>query len=585
MKMSQLFSQTLKSAPAEVEVESHKLLLRAGFIRQHAAGIFSYLPLARRAIRKIEEIMREEMERIGGQEISMPVVQPAEWWQDTGRWMSIGSELGRFKDKNQRDMVLAMTHEEAVSDLVRGEIHSYRQLPQLIYHIQTKWRDDPRPRAGLIRVREFTMLDSYSLDSDWEGLEKQYQNHLTAYQRIFHRCGLPVQVVTSDSGMMGGKTAHEFIYLSPIGEDQLVFCDQCGYSANRQAARFRRPLPVVEQKMDLRKVSTPHSSSIAELADYLKIPSAKTAKAVFFMADINGSKNPRFVFAIVRGDMEVNEYKLSKLINARSLRPALEDEIRATGAVPGYASPIGLWKAEMFMSVVDELIPVSFNLAAGANEDGFHLVNTNYGRDYSADIVGDLATIKDGDACPDCGNPVHMERGIEAGNIFQLGTRYSEAMDCRYQDEKGEKKPVVMGSYGIGLGRLLACLAEEHHDEHGLCLPVTISPYQAYLIVLPGKNPDILFEAEKLYIELINAGIEVLFDDRQESPGVKFKDADLIGCPIRLTIGERSLKQGGVEMKLRKGHEITTLSYDSIVEIVQKELLSMESLFAVGTGS
>jgi prolyl-tRNA synthetase len=579
MKMSKLFSQTLKSAPADVEVESHKLMLRAGFIRQHAAGIFSYLPLARRAMRKIEKIMREELEKIGGQEVSMPVVQPAELLQETGRWSLVGSEMGRFKDKNQHDMVLAMTYEEAVGDLVRGEIRSYRQLPQLIYQIQTKWRDDPRSRAGLIRLREFTMLDSYSLDTDWDGLDKQYRNHLSAYERIFRRCGLPFKVVKSDSGMMGRRTAHEFMYISPIGEDSLVFCDGCGYSANRQTARFRRPQPEVEEILELCKVATPHAASIQNLANHLSIPPSKTAKAVFFMAETIGCEQPRFIFAIVRGDMDVNEYKILKLLNACSLRPATEDEIKLTGAVPGYASPIGLKPVANVMIIVDELIPECFNLAAGANEEGFHFINTNYGRDFTSYIVGDLVNAKEGDACPECGEPVRMERGVEVGNIFQLGTRYSEAMNCRFQDENGENKLVVMGSYGIGVGRLLACLAEEHHDEHGLRLPVTISPYQVYLIVLPGKSLEILPVAEKLYTELIEVGVEVLFDDRPDSPGVKFNDADLIGCPIRLTVGERSLKQGGVEMKLRESQEILTHSIHSVIEEVQKELMRLNSAY------
>ena len=378
---------------------------------------------------------------------------------------------------------------------------------------------------------------------------------------------------------MGGSAAHEFMYLSPIGEDSLVFCDGCGYSANRQTASFRRPLPVIEEVKELCKVPTPHAASIQDLANYLKIPASKTAKAVFFIAEIIGSKQPRFIFAIVRGDMDVNEYKIMKLLNASSLRPATEDEIKGIGVVPGYASPIGLKPAENVVTIIDELIPGSFNLAAGANEEGFHYINTNYGRDFSADIVGDLVNIKEGDACPECGKPVRMERGVEVGNIFQLGTKYSEAMNCRFQDEDGENKLVVMGSYGIGVGRLLACLAEEHHDEHGLSLPVTITPYQVYLIVLPGKSLDILPVAEKLYAELIDAGVEVLFDDRPDSPGVKFNDADLIGCPIRLTVGERSLKQGGVEMKQRESQEILTHPVQTVIEEVQKELIRLNSMY------
>jgi prolyl-tRNA synthetase len=575
MRMSKLFSQTLKSTPADLEADSHKLLLRAGFIRQHAAGIFSYLPLARRSMRKIEQIMKEEIEGIGGQEVTMPVVQPAELWQETGRWSSIGSEMGRFKDKNQRDMVLAMTHEEAVSDLVRGEIRSYKQLPQLIYHIQTKWRDDPRPRAGLIRVREFTMLDSYSFDKDWEGLETQYQAHYSAYERIFKRCGLPVGSVKSDTGMMGGKIAHEFMYLSPIGEDTLVLCGQCGYAANRQTAKFRRPKNITEPLKNLQKVATPHTTTILDLADYLQIPAEKTAKAVFFMAQQPSREKLLFVFVIVRGDMDVNETKLLNILGATDLRPATDDEINKTGAVAGYASPIGLRFNEDIIVVVDELIIDSANLVAGSNEDGYHFINTNYGRDYSANMVGDVVNVREGDACPDCGSPIVLKRGIEVGNIFQLGTRYSEAMKCVFQNELGVNLPVIMGSYGIGVGRLLACVAEEHHDDHGLIWPITIAPYQVSLIVLPGKSLDVLPVAEKTYENLMDAGVEVLFDDRNDSPGIKFNDTDLIGCPIRLTIGERSLKQGGMELKLRHEDEIKIIPVEQVVTVIKDEITKL----------
>lgn len=577
MRMSQLFSQTLKQAPADLDTESHKLLLRAGFIRQHASGIFSYLPLAKRAMRKIEQIMREEIEGIGGQEITMPVIQAAELWQQTGRWYSIGNEMGRFKDKNQRDMVLAMTHEELASELTRSEIRSYRQLPQLIFHIQTKWRDDPRPRAGLIRVREFTMLDSYSLDATTAGLEKQYQAHLEAYGRIFRRCGLSVHAVKSDTGMMGGKIAHEFMYLSPIGEDTLVFCKECGYSANRQTAIFRRPMKEEEEYQSLQKVATPHASSILELAEYLNIPAEKTAKAVFFMAQTTSRDKPLFVFVIVRGDMDVNETKLTNLVGANELRPATEEEIKAVGATPGYASPIGIRQNDNILIVVDEQIPVSANLAAGANEDGYHFINTNYGRDYTADKIADVVNVREGDACPDCGAPICLERGVEVGNIFQLGTRYSESMDCTFQDEHGENQPVIMGSYGIGVGRLLACVAEEHHDDMGLTWPVTIAPYQVYMVVLPGKSLDVTPIAEKLYSDLQEAGLEVLIDDRVDSPGVKFNDADLIGCPIRVTIGERSLKQNSVEMKQRQSGQSTLVDLKEAVAVVQAEINKMRS--------
>lgn len=575
MRMSQLFGLTLRETPAEAEVASHQLLLRAGYIRQLAAGIFTALPLARRSLTKIENILRQEINAIGGQEISMPVVHPAEIWQETHRWYQIGSEMGRFKDKNGRDMALAMTHEEVVADLTRREVRSYRHLPRLIYHIQTKWRDDPRPRAGLIRVREFTMLDSYSLDADWEGLDKQYRAHFQAYFNIFHRCGLPVIPVRSDVGMMGGQEAHEFMYLTPIGEDTLLLCDGCGYSANRQVACFRKPVAAPEEPLPTELVATPECKTIEDLARFLEIPKSKTAKAVFLVAEITQEKEclEKFIFAVVRGDMEVNETKLANAVGARDLRPATEAEIIAVGAVPGYASPIGLENA---LVVVDDAIPISPNLVAGANQPGYHLRNVNYGRDYRAQIITDIAAAGEGDACPECSNPLRSVRGVEVGNIFKLGTRYSEAMSCTFLDSDGVQRPVIMGSYGIGSGRLLACIAEEHHDDYGLKLPITVAPYQVHLVALAGKgSQETETLANQLYENMVNAGIEVLYDDREESPGVKFNDADLIGIPIRLTVSERALKQGGVEFKRRDRVEKTILPLEQVIPQIQAEITSM----------
>jgi len=573
--MSQLFGQTLREAPADAETVSHQLLVRAGFIRQLAAGIFSALPLARRSLTKIENILRDEIDAIGGQEMTMPVVHPAELWQETGRWYQIGSEMGRFKDKNNRDMVLSMTHEEVVADLVRREVRSYRDLPRLIYHIQTKWRDDPRPRAGLIRVREFTMKDSYTLDADWDGLDQQYRAHYQAYFNIFHRCGLPVVAVKSDVGMMGGKLAHEYMYLTPIGEDTLLLCDSCGYSANRQIARFVKPLVSPEDPLPVEEVATPDTKTIEDLANFLGIPKSRTAKAVFMMAAIPEGKetNEKFIFAVVRGDMEVNETKLANAIGAKELRPATEAEIEATGAVPGYASPVGLKGA---LIVVDDAIPTSPNLVAGANLDGYHLRNVNFGRDYQAHLVVDITAASEGDACPQCGTPLRTVRGVEVGNIFKLGTRYSDAMGCTFLDKDGQEKPVIMGSYGIGSGRLLACVAEEHHDDQGLIWPVTVAPYHVHLISLVGKgDPGTQQAAEDLYDRLQAAGIEVLYDDRQETPGVKFNDADLIGLPVRLTVSERALKQGGVEHKRRDQPEKTVIPHGEVIPFVQAELARM----------
>jgi prolyl-tRNA synthetase len=582
MRMTALFGQTLRDVPAEAEIPSHQLLLRAGFIRQLAAGIFSYLPLARRALNKVENIMRREMDAIGGQEVTMPVVHPAEIWKETGRWYQIGSELGRFKDKAGRDMVLAMTHEEVVADLVRKEVRSYKQMPLLIYHLQTKWRDDPRPRAGLIRVREFTMKDSYSIDADEEGLDRQYRRHYQAYFNIFHRCGLPVQAVGADVGMMGGSAAHEFMYFTPHGEDTLLLCDSCGYAANRQIARFRKTSLPEEAPAELEKIATPSMKTIEALAEFLGVPRHKTAKAVLLMASLTEEQAQvqRFVFVVVRGDMEVNETKLANLLQARELRPATEDEIRATGAVPGYASPLGL---KDVLVVVDEAVPGSANLVAGANEDGCHLRNVNYGRDFQAQIVGDITAASAGSACPECGEPLLAERGVEVGNIFKLGTRYSEAMGCTFLDKNGQERPVFMGSYGIGSGRLLACIVEECHDDKGLVWPVSVAPYQVHLVVLAGKasQPEkahlTLDTAERLYRELNAAGIETLYDDRPESPGVKFNDADLIGLPIRLTVSERALNQGGVEYKRRDREEKSVLPLERVVLEVQAELRALQA--------
>jgi prolyl-tRNA synthetase len=620
MRISQLFGQTLRESPSEAEVESHKLLMRAGFIRPLGVGIFSYLHLAKRTLTKIEDILREEMNAIGGQEISMPVVHPAEVWKETGRWYQIGVEMGRFQDKNGHDMVLAMTHEEVVADLVRHEVQSYKHLPRLIYHIQTKWRDDPRPRAGLIRAREFTMKDSYSLDADWDGLDRQYRAHYQSYFNIFRRCGLPVIAVKSDVGMtlaprsgrepagarrpalrsgasagVGGKLAHEFMYLSPIGEDTLLLCDACSYTANRQVARFQKPAAPKETPKTIEKVATPDAHTIEELANFLGVPKSRTAKAVFFIAQIPEGQETveKFIFTVVRGDMELNETKLANAIGAKDLRPATEDKILAAGAVPGFASPVGLSplpagapmgcfaKGLGVRVVVDDIIPESPNLVAGANEEGYHLLNVNYGRDYTAFLVADIAAADAGAACPACETSMRAERGVEVGNIFKLGTRYSDALGCTFLDKDGHTKPVIMGSYGIGVGRLLACVVEEYHDEHGLIWPVTVAPYHVHLVLLRGKGDSRSEEiAKSLYHDLQAAEIEVLFDDRDESPGVKFNDADLIGCPIRITVSERASSAGGVEMKLRHTAEKVIVPLDETVARLRSEIAALESEIA-----
>jgi prolyl-tRNA synthetase len=576
MRFSKLFSQTLREAPSEAEVVSHRLLLRAGFMRQLATGIFSYLPLGVRSITKIERIMREMLDEIGGQEVTMPVVHPADIWKETGRWYTIGSEMGRFSDKSGRDMALAMTHEEVVADLVRKEIRSYRQLPQLVYHLQTKWRDDPRPRAGLIRAREFTMLDSYSLDADEEGLDAQYRAHYYAYFGLFARCGLPVIAVGSDVGMMGGSLAHEYMYLTPVGEDTLVLCDKCGYAANRQVALFRKPAAGAEEAKAVEKVATPHTTTIEALAQFLEVEEARTAKAVFMVATVaKGERDiERFVFATVRGDMEVNETKLANAVGAKALRPAREEEIRAVGAEPGYGSPVGVHGA---IVVVDDAVTTSPNLVAGANEEGYHLLNVNYERDFRGDIVADIAAAQEGDACVECGESLRLVGGVEVGNIFKLGTRYSEAMGCMFLDRDGTSKPVVMGSYGIGVGRLLACVAEKYNDERGLRWPITVAPFEVHLVSLAkaGESREAQETADSLYEMLEQAGVEVLYDDREATPGVKFADADLIGVPLRVTVSARSLERGGVELKRRDSAKTVIVPVKDAMERVQEEIAAM----------
>jgi len=572
MRMSQLFGHTLREVPSDAEIASHQLLLRAGFMVQLGAGIFNTLHLGKRTQSKIEKILREEMDAIGGQEISMPVVQPAEVWKQTGRYYQIGAEMSRFKDRKDSDMVLAMTHEEATAFLTRALVQSYKHLPRLVYHIQTKWRDDPRPRAGLIRVREFLMKDSYSLDTDYEGLDRQYRAHYQAYFNIFHRCGLPVVAVKSDTGMMGGKLAHEFMYLAPIGEDTLIYCDGCGYIANRQIASFRKTQAAAEEPRPLEKIPTPGTKTIRDLAVLLNIPEAKTAKAVFMVATISEADQDRdvLVFAVVRGDMDVNETKLSNAVKAKDLRPARDEEIRAIGAEPGYASPFGLKGA---LIVVDDSIVNSPNLVAGANEEGFHLGNVNYGRDFSADIVTDIAVAEEGYICPDCGEALRASRGVEVGNIFKLGTRYSDALGCVYTDADGKERPVIMGSYGIGVGRLIACAAEQHHDEYGLSWPISIAPYQVHLVSIFGNDAD----ADAVYERLTAAGIEVLYDDRNERPGVKFNDADLIGIPLRVTVSQRSLEAGGVEFKRRAEKDKSILPLQGLEERLRAEIAALQA--------
>ena len=571
MRMSKLFFQTLREVPADAEVVSHQLMLRAGMMRQLAAGLFDFMPLGMRVKKKIEEIIRQEIDAIGGQEILMPVVNTADTWKESGRWNKIGDDMARFKDRHDRDMCLAMTHEEVITDLVRQVISSYRQLPQVLYHIQTKFRDERRPRAGMIRVREFTMKDAYSFDLDFAGLDEFYPKIYQAYFDIFRRCGIDVIAVEADVGMMGGTMAHEFMALTPIGEDTLLICDESGYTANRQVATFRKPTPPDTAPLEIDEVHTPNVNTITALAEFLKISETETAKAIFMMATVDreGESVEQFVFAVVRGDMELNETKLGNAVKARALRPATVDEIKAVGAEPGYGSPVGLDRSKMLL-VVDDLVAASPNLVAGANKVDYHYRNVNYGRDYEADIVTDLVAVAEGYLDPIAGKPMRSVRGIEVGNIFKLGTDFSEPLGATYLDENGKSQPIVMGSYGIGSDRLIASVIEHHHDENGIQWPISIAPYHVMLVSLATrKTPEVTEAADQIYRQLQDAGVEVLYDDRDGRAGVKFNDAELIGLPIRLTVGGRGLKNGIVEYTIRRTGDSGEIALDGLIDGLQ----------------
>ena len=561
MRLSQLFFASLRDDPSEAEMPSHRLLLRAGYVRQLGAGIYSLLPLGFRVAAKIEQIIREEQNAIGCQELLMPFVHPADIWRESGRYDAVGPEMGRFKDRAGRDMVLAMTHEEVVADLLRDIVRSYRQLPVQLYHFQTKFRDEPRSRGGLIRVREFTMKDAYSCDVDEAGLDVSYQAQYGAYERIFKRLGLDTVAVASDVGMMGGSEAHEFMLLNPAGEDTLVLCDQCGYAANQQIAKVRRPEPRVAPMLPTEPVETPGTATIADLAAYLRIEAADTAKAIFFVAD-----DGRLITAIVRGDDDVNETKLANAVKGGGLRPAREEEIRAAGMEPGYASPIG---ATTTFVVVDDLAAASSNLVAGANRHGYHLRNVNVGRDVRPDLVTDIATAREGDPCPACGSPVILRTAIEVGNIFKLGTKYTAALGANYLGEDGQEHPIVMGSYGIGVGRNMACIVEAHHDDKGIAWPTSVAPYAAHLVtVSANRDPRVTEVADALHAHSIAVGNEILYDDRDESPGVKFTDAELLGMPWIFTISPRSLAAGGIEVTERTTGKRSVRTVDEVTALI-----------------
>ena len=550
MRVSQLFGTTLRAAPAD-ELLSQQLLLRAGYLQQLAAGIFSLLPLGARSQERIRRILREELDAIGGQEISMPVVQPADLWQRSGRWQQVDQTLVRFQDRRGREMVVAMTHEEVVASLAASQVSSYRDLPRIVYQIQTKFRDEPRPRAGLIRTREFWMKDSYSLDRDVAGLNRAYRSHFGAYFRIAARAGLPVAAVLSDVGMMGGKLAHEFMYLSDQGEDTLLLCPRCGYAANQEVAERREQPAEDSAELPCEEVATPACTTVAQVAAALQVELSQVVKTVGYVAEAERGAGGRVVLAVVPGDREVNLARLRQATGAVELRAATAEELAAVGATAGYMSPRGLnWGAVTV--VADSSLRRRRNLVAGANREGWHLRNFNLERDGHVDLELALAATVGGDPCPSCGGPLDLRRGIEYGNIFQLGTRYSEALGAVFTDEQGRQQPVVMGSYGIGLGRLLACVAEEHHDERGLDLPISVAPFEVALVQV-GAEPEVAEAAARLHSELQAAGVETLYDDRDVSAGVKFADSDLRGLPLRVTVSPRTLARGAVELKRRRG--------------------------------
>lgn len=563
MRMSHLFGRTLRAAPNDVEIISHQLMLRAGMIQTLGSGLISLLPLGWRVVSKVEQIVREEIDAIGGQELLMPVVHPADIWRESGRYEQVGPEMARFKDRADRDLVLALTHEEVVTDLARQQISSYRQLPMIVYHLQTKFRDEPRSRGGLIRVREFTMKDSYSFDADDAGLDHAYRLHWEAYDRIFRRIGLRFIIVGADVGMMGGTASHEFMAFSENGEDTILFCNQCGYAANREVAKFERDEPGQEALLPMEEIATPNTPTIQALADLLGIPTSKTAKAVFFKGG-----SGRFIFAVIRGDLDVNETTLRNATGERTIIPATTEEISAIGAEAGYGSPVGVHDAFI---VVDESIRDTPNLVAGANKPGYHLKNVNLGRDYQADLVADIATAEEGFPCPKCGSTLNSTRAIEVGNIFKLGTRYSEKLGATYLDADGQSHPIVMGSYGIGPARSAAAVVEQRHDDKGIIWPLSIAPYQVSLVEIPAPDDPAPREtAERLYQELEDLGVEVLYDDRDERPGVKFNDADLIGIPLRVAVSARNLKNGQIEIKRRTEKDAIFVPIDQAVsEIVR----------------
>lgn len=567
MRMSRLFGRTLRQAPAEAETANHQLMLRAGLVTQLAAGIYSYLPLGWRALRKIEQIVREEMDRAGGQEVHLPALHPAELWEQSGRRTVMGDVLFQLKDRRDRELVLGPTHEEVIVDLFKRHVQSYRELPLMLYQIQTKFRDEPRPRGGLVRTREFTMMDLYSFDVDWSGLDRSYDAVCDAYRRAFERCGLPTVAVLADSGAIGGKDSQEFMYLTDVGEDEVILCPRCGYAANTEKADHRKLTLPDERQLPVEEVATPGQRTIDDLVRFLGVPHHQTLKAVFYEAD------GQPVFVAIRGDLQVNETKLRNALKATDLRFMEDARVEAYGLVAGSAGPVGLRERLPGVRIVaDDSATETHNLVTGANRADWHLKNVNYGRDWTADIVTDISLATPGAPCPRCETPLDLRRGIEMGHVFKLGTIYSEAMDAMFLDQDGTQRHPVMGCYGIGIGRILAGVIEEHRDERGIVWPLTVAPYHAHVVGLSVDQPSVRETAEALVASLEAAGVETLYDDRDERPGVKFNDADLIGLPFRITVSPRTLERGAVEFKRRTDAEPALVAPGEAVERIASAL-------------
>ena len=561
MKMSNMLVSTLREVPAEAEIDSHKLMLRAGMIRKMAAGIYNYMPIGLKVLKNIEEIVREEMNTAGAQEFLASAVLPAELWQESGRWDVYGDEMFRLKDRNNRDFCLGPTHEEVFTDLARNEIKSYKQLPVNLYQIQTKYRDERRPRFGIMRSREFIMKDAYSFDKDQAGLDVSYDKMHDAYVKIFNRCGIDAKCVEADSGAIGGANSAEFMVKSEVGEDDVVFCSACDYAANIEKAEATPEKAEVEELLEMEKVSTPDSRGIYEVSEFLKVSPKKTVKLLMFNVD------GKIVGVVVRGDREVNEVKVANAAQASGdiIMASNEEYTKATNCEPGFGGPVGI-KVDLLL--VDEEVANMYNMILGANETGYHLKNVNYGRDFEG-VVGDFRKIESGEKCPKCGSEVTIARGTEVGHIFKLGTKYSAAMNATFIDENGKNVPFVMGCYGIGVTRTMASIIEQHHDENGIIWPLSVAPYHVSVIPVNIKDEAQMKIANKLYDELRKIGVDAILDDRNERPGVKFKDSELIGIPMRVTVGKK-ITDGEVEFKLRDG-EMEVIKIEDVLEKVKSQ--------------